>query len=94
MKTYTRNEVLKALKLMFPNEDQEDILKILDLYGLESQEKEKDRVQLAIIKLSNGDTARLRHFVEIAKNDYRDVLYEAEYNTKGNIFTDPYKKLF
>lgn len=39
-----------------------------------------DRVTRAIIYLSEGDLARLTHFVEQARLDRRDVLYWAEYD--------------
>lgn len=52
---------------------------ILDLYGKESHEQGKARVQIAILKLSGGDLENLRAYVEIAISDYRDVLAYAEY---------------
>ena len=42
-------------------------------------EKESPRVQLAILKLSEGDPEKLRHYVQAAQTDYRDVLAWAEY---------------
>jgi hypothetical protein len=36
------------------------------------------RVQLAVLALSEGSLERLRHFVEVAQVDYRDVLYWAD----------------
>ena len=40
---------------------------------------ESTRVQLAILKLSEGDPVKLLHFIEAARIDYRDVLAWAEY---------------
>jgi len=37
------------------------------------------RVQLAVLKLANGDIGRLRTWVKTAQRDYRDVLVPAEY---------------
>lgn len=37
------------------------------------------RVHLAALKLAAGDLDRLRHSIEIAMSDWRDVLLEAEY---------------
>ena len=48
---------------------------MLDEYGVETYQRERDRVQLAIINLSEGDEAKLRYFVDVAKRDYRDVLF-------------------
>ena len=36
--------------------------------------RERDRVHLAIIKLSGGDTAKLPHILDRAAMDWRDVL--------------------
>ena len=41
--------------------------------------KETPRVQLAILKLSQDDPAKLLEYIEAAKVDYRDVLAWAEY---------------
>ena len=41
----------------------------------------RDRVQLAILKLTAGRLDQLRYHVESAKCDYRDTLAPAEYPT-------------
>ena len=40
---------------------------------------ESERVQRAILTLSGGDVGKLSHNVAVALQDYRDVLYWAEY---------------
>jgi hypothetical protein len=72
--TYTRDDVVSAVHATFPKSDAPTILGILDLYGTESYEREKERVQLAIISLSEGNEDQLLDFVQAAKTDYRDVL--------------------
>jgi hypothetical protein len=52
---------------------------VLDSYGLETWHREKHRVQLAILKLSDGNLEQLRSLVDMAKTDYRDVLAYAEH---------------
>ena len=37
------------------------------------------RIQLAVLKLSEGDLDRLAHYAEVAQQDFRDVLAWAEY---------------
>lgn len=59
--------------------DTDEVLGLLDTYGEEPWHREPDRVRRAILKLSGGDMAKLRHNVDRAKSDYRDVLYFAEY---------------
>ncbi len=39
----------------------------------------KNRISAAIIKLSNKDPKSIDHYIEIANNDCRDVLSQAEY---------------
>jgi hypothetical protein len=62
----------------FPKSAQSCVLELLDIYGVESYERERERVQLAILKLSEGNEEKLREFVAVAKRDYRDVLFWAE----------------
>ena len=79
MVDYNRDLVIAKARQCFPNEDQEKIIGILDLYGKESHVRELERVQIAILKLSGGDLESLRAYVEIAKRDFRDVLAYAEF---------------
>ena len=41
---------------------------------------ERNRVIRCIIHLSGGDPQRISHFVGVAAQDYRDVIYWAEYD--------------
>ena len=79
MAPHTREAVLSAASRLFPDEDPVTVMAILDRYGTERHERERERVQLAILKLSAGNLDRLLHNVEVAKRDYRDVLWWAEY---------------
>ena len=51
------------------------VTEALNEYG----QKERLRVQLAVLKLSNGNLATLRDHVAVARQDFRDVLVAAEY---------------
>ena len=75
MSRFTREDVVAAVRERFPARQESEIIAILDLYGSETHESERERVQLAILKLSEGDEDKLLHFVGAAKQDYRDVLY-------------------
>ena len=55
----------------------------LESYGLEHHEREVERVQLAILKLSEGRLERIPELVAAAKRDYRDILMWAEYPEDG-----------
>ena len=71
--------MLAAVGQQFPDRDAATVLALLDRYGTRRFERERERVQLAILKLSGGDIEKLRHGLDVARRDYRDVLYWAEY---------------
>jgi hypothetical protein len=72
--TRPRDDVLAAATAAFQASELESVLAELDLYGIEPHEPERERVQLAIIDLSGGSKAKVLHYVQIAKTDYRDIL--------------------
>ena len=76
---HSRDEVVAVVQGTFPEGAHERVLELLDIYGVESYERERERVQLAVLKLSEGNEEKLREFIAVAKRDYRDVLFWAEY---------------
>src|SRR5438067_266315 len=74
----SRDEVIAVVQRTFPESAHARLLELLDTYGVESYERECERVQLAILKLSEGSEEKLREFVAVAKRDYRDVLFWTE----------------
>jgi hypothetical protein len=88
---HSRDEVLASVHAAFPKETWARVLELLDSYGGESYERERERVQLAILKLSEGNEEKLREFVAVAKRDYRDVLFWAENPEEARLDT-PEKK--
>jgi hypothetical protein len=79
MAEHTREAVRAAIVKSFGSDSVSQIFSKLDEYGTKPQESERERVQLAILNLSRGDLARLDHFLEQAKLEYRDVLLWSEY---------------
>ncbi len=71
-------ELLNEVISLFPKEDPATVLELLDYYGKEPYERERHRVQKAILKISGGDADKLLEFIIAAKRDYRDVLMWAE----------------
>lgn len=68
--------VKKVFKKLFGSApDSEELYELLLSY----EGNEPERVQMAILKLSGGDQEKLRHDIDVAKTDYRDVLAWAEY---------------
>ena len=82
-----RDQVVAAIEATFPKELRGRILERLDTYGVEPYERERERVQLAILKLSAGNEEKVCEFVAVAKRDYRDVLFWAEYPEEARLDT-------
>jgi len=74
-----RARVVHKVTRYWPHLHRQEIMEVLDQYGAESTERGRARVQLAILKLSEGEIERLADLVAMAKRDYRDVLAYAEY---------------
>ena len=79
MAQMTRREVLEKIAQYWPGANHQEVMTVLDEYGEESHGLGRARVQLAILKLSEGERERLTELVGMAKKDYRDVLAYAEY---------------
>lgn len=77
--TVSRADVMRVLRRDFPQASFSELQAILDEYGAQEWHVERDRVQLAILKLASGRVDLLRSQVESAKRDFRDVLSVAEY---------------
>ena len=86
MVTHSRDQVVASVEATFPKSDWARVLELLDSYGVESYERERERVQLAILKLA-GSEAKVREYVAVAKRDYRDVLFWAEYPEESRLDT-------
>jgi len=54
-------------------------MSVLREYGVEKWERECPRVQLAALKLADGNLEALKKQISTAKRDFRDVLAPAEY---------------
>jgi hypothetical protein len=74
----SRAKVERLARAQFPGLELAVVLSILDEYGTQTHERERERVQLAILKLSAGDKGELLRNVAAAKLDYRDVLMWSE----------------
>jgi hypothetical protein len=91
---HSRARLVAAVGASFPRADPHAILAILDEYGVEPYQRERDRVQLAIVNLSEGDDAKLRYFLEVAKQDYRDVLFWSDNPEEAKLDTPEKRKPF
>src|SRR5579863_4369624 len=78
--TPSRDLVLRKLHDCFPDpRTAADALALLDIYGSQSWHRERERVQLAVLKQCEGSLVRLRELVGLSGRDYRDVLIGAVY---------------
>lgn len=80
---HTREDVTALAAELFPMYPPEEILGYLDLYGAVDHERERERVQYCVLKLSEGDVGRLISLLDAAMRDYRDVIMWAEYPPMG-----------
>jgi len=98
MNLSSREDVVLVVQKTFPETSHSRVIELLDTYGVESYERERERVQLAILKLSEGNEEKLREFVAVAKRDYRDVLFWAENPEEAKLDTsekrERIKKMF
>jgi hypothetical protein len=78
--TPSRELVLKKVRDCFPDPAAaREALVIIDTYGTETWHREKERVQLALLKISSGDLEKLRLYTSSARTDFRDTLVPAEF---------------
>ena len=72
--TVARDAVIAAARASFPGRDTAAVVELLDLYGTESYEREREWVQLGILTLCGGSMEKLGELVQVAKVDYREIL--------------------
>jgi hypothetical protein len=96
--THSRDAVVASLQATFPESSWARVVELLGSYGGEPYERERERVQLAILKLCAGNEENVREYVAVAKRDYRDVLFWAEYPEESRLDTpekrERMKKMF
>src|SRR5437763_4661857 len=67
--------ILERISREFKRSDRDAVIQLLESYS----GAETERVRWDILELSNGNVDKVRHYVQAAQTDYRDVLYWAEY---------------
>lgn len=76
----TLNDVERIVRRDFPVIQFDSVMAVLKEYEEStSGRRERPRVQLATLKLANGDVEALRTHINTAVQDIRDVLGPAEY---------------
>lgn len=75
----TQEDVERIVRRDFPPDKFATVINTLSGYGFKDWHTEVPRVRLAILKLADCDWLKVQFYVDIATNDFRDVLGEAEY---------------
>jgi len=76
----TSNDVERIVRRDYSERKFDSVMAVLKGYEEStSGRRERPRVQLAALKLANGDVEALRNYVNKAIQDFRDVLGPAEY---------------
>ena len=83
------SRTLERVAREFPASEQAPVIESLSGYA----GPEAGRVAWDILKLSKGNVERVRHYLQAAQTDYRDILYWAEYYENDPMFRshDPKK---
>jgi hypothetical protein len=80
----------RKLEVMFPEDfTRRRVRKILGDYGREAQEREPDRVRLAILKLAGAELRSVEKYTGYAREDYRNILAWAEYPRQAREWVMP-----
>jgi len=69
-------DILQRISRDFAESDRQAVTRALEMY----RGAEPDRVRRCILHLAGGGLVKIRHFVNAANSDYRDVIYWAEYD--------------
>ena len=75
----TETDVERIVRRDFPEQQYETVMGVLKVYARGRLAKECSRVQLAALKLAQGDLRQLPFHINDAQRDYRDVMAAAEY---------------
>jgi hypothetical protein len=75
----SRDDVERIVRRDFPSSEFVNVVAVLDKYGSGKWHRERERVQVAVLKLAKGKMDALRREIENAKCDYREVIAPAEY---------------
>ncbi|HTR35614.1 MAG TPA: YciI family protein [Bryobacteraceae bacterium] len=66
--------VIAAIEKYFAEADRPEVARLLSEYGDSSNPDGAERIHRIILRISRKDVGRVRKLVEMAKQDYRDVI--------------------
>jgi predicted ester cyclase len=88
------DRVRSVVREQFREGERAEVEALLATYGTEACEGEGDRVHLDVLRLAEGDVAKVREFVACAKRDFRDVILWAEYPEQARLDTQEKVRAF
>ncbi len=74
----TRSDVERIVTRDFAPAVADRVLSVLETYGVKPWHLEKERTQLACLKLAHGDLRDLERHISVAGSDFRDAVGAAE----------------
>jgi hypothetical protein len=77
-----RDELVAAVRIVF-GADADIATDTIDRIDLSRWKESRERVQMAVLALSEGTLEKLREFADEANRDYRNVLYWSENTRPG-----------
>ncbi|MBC8871559.1 MAG: hypothetical protein H8E44_19210 [Planctomycetes bacterium] len=90
---FTRDQVRRKISEVFPAEDAAALLQVLDQCDTKRAADDTARVQLAILKLSQGNRDSLLALIDKAAADVDDLMYRAERPMEYGLSLAEYKAL-
>jgi hypothetical protein len=74
-----QEDVERVARRDYPADMFGPIMGLLGSYGNKLGKREAFRMQLAILKLANGDYERIEFYIELARYDFREILSQVQY---------------
>lgn len=79
--------VLRRIGELYGDGERAKVADLLEVYGTEPWERERERVLLGVLLLSGSDSDRVGELISCARKDYRDILLWAEYPEEAGLDT-------
>lgn len=72
-----QKDIVEKIEMDFENS--EEVIKVLTEMVSRNNEAISERIYRAIIYLSEGNIEKLNYYIELYFKDYRDLIWQAEY---------------
>ena len=90
MSTALSETAIAKIRECFRPQDREGAATLLIKYGIESWEREVERIHLDILSACESNLEKMEELINLAKADYRDLILLVEYDrVKGSFVSKP-----